>query len=50
MGMYVFVANSFLLYPPHGVEVVVDYATLKDTHDEKIIERCAIASNGIIPA
>jgi len=28
----------------------VDYPALKDAHDETIIKRYAIASNGIIPA
>jgi hypothetical protein len=48
--MYLFVANSFLLYLLHEVEVVVDYEALKVAQDEKIIKRCAVASNGITPA
>ena len=48
--MYLFVVYPFLLYLPHGVEVVVDYAALKDAHDETIIKGSAVASNGIITA
>jgi hypothetical protein len=33
-----------------GMEVVVDYAALKGTHDETIIKEFAVASNGIVPA
>jgi len=50
ISMYLFVAYSFLLYLPHGVEVVVDYAALKGAHEEIMIKGFAIASNGIIPA
>jgi hypothetical protein len=48
--IYLFFANSFLLYVLHGVEVVVDYEALNVAQDEKIITRCAMASNGISPA
>ena len=42
---YLFDAYSFLIYPPHGVEVLV--VALKDAHDETVTKRFAIASNGI---
>jgi hypothetical protein len=48
--MYLFVANSFLLYLLHGVDIIVDYEALKVAQDEKIIKRCAVANNGITPA
>ena len=49
MGVNPFVAYSFLLYLTRGVDVIVDYAALKDAHDETIIKGFAIASNGKIP-